>query len=436
MNRIKRIRILVARLLSLTAGIAGLVNLLRVRHGLLSFLLWKPKMISEAFSPFFALAGAIGAFLGLIERDPLSAVGGLSGGALMWAYVRQAARRHYGFEKAFGMDWRGRIPPHMETRMLSTRWTLTPEDPPQVPWEQDIWLTTGLDSAPTLLADIWRPPEDIPGSGLGVIYLHGSGWHYGDKDTRTRRFFAHLAHQGHAIVDLAYTMAPKSDIFDMVKQVKAAIHWMKINGQSIGVRPDRVVLMGNSAGGHLALLGAYTAGQPEFAPQGMEMDESVRAVVSYYGPTDLITQQRYFERNFSGYPDKGNLLGDLLYTRWERVAHASGFLPEYGRYVAPAAVIPDALGEGADLERYRQASPIYHVGPQCPPTLQLQGSHDFGGIARDARRLHHALQAHSVPSVYVEFPNTEHAFDLAPSKWSPPTQAATYDTERFLALMI
>ncbi len=429
-------RTFVARFLSLAAAVAGLINLLRPRHGLLSFLLWKPKTISEAFSPLFALAGSIGALLGLIEGDPLTAVSGLSGAALMWGYVRQTSRRHYGFEKAFGMDWRERIPSHMEARMLPARWTPTPADPPPVPWEQDVWLATGLDAAPTLLADIWRPPDDFPGSGLGVIYLHGSGWHYADKDTRTRRFFAHLANQGHAIVDLAYTMAPKSDIFGMVKQVKAALHWMKINGRAIGVRPDRVVLMGNSAGGHLALLAAYTAARPGFAPQGMEMDDSVRGVVSYYGPTDLVTQQRYFERHFSGYPDKGNLLGDLLYSRWERAAHATGFLPEYGRYVAPAALIPDALGEGADLELYRQASPIRHVGPHCPPTLQLQGSHDFGGIARDARRLHHALQAHGVPSVYVEFPDTEHAFDLAPSKWSPPTQAATYDVDRFLALMI
>lgn len=428
---------MIARCLGLTATVAGLVNLTRIHNGLLSFLLWKPKAISEGFSPFFALAGWIGAWLGLTAGDRLSAISGVAGGVLMSGYVRRAARTHYGFEAAFGSDWRDRIPGHMVARMQPTRWTPSPSDPPSVPWEGDIWLATGLDEVPTLLVDIWRPPENVPVSGLGVIYLHGSGWHFGHKDTRTRRFFAHLANQGHAIVDVAYTMAPKTDIFGMIKEVKAAIHWMKINGEALGVCPEGVVLMGNSAGGHLALLSAYTAGQPDFAPRGMEADDGVRAVVSYYGPADLVTQQRYFERHFSGYPDKGNLLGELFYSRWERAAHASGFLPEYGRYVAPAAIIPDALGgEAADLERYRQASPICHVGPYCPPTLQLQGSHDFGGIARDARRLHHTLQANGIPSVYVEFPNTEHAFDLVPSKWSPPTQAATYDTERFLALML
>jgi len=39
-------------------------------------------------------------------------------------------------------------------------------------------------------------------------------------------------------------------------------------------------------------------------------------------------------------------------------------------------------------------------------------------------------------SVYVEFLNTEHGFDLFFPRWSPAAQAATYDTERFLALMV
>jgi acetyl esterase/lipase len=430
------VRTLIARALSIASAIAGLLNVIRPHNGLLSFLIWKPKAVSEAFSPFFSLAGWIGALLGLLEGDRFSVTTGMAGGGLMGRYVQRIARPNHAFEIAFGPDWAQRIPDRLTVRMLPARWTANPKDPPPVPWEKDVWIATGLDDIPTLLVDIWRPPQSTGATGMGVLYLHGSGWHYGDKDTRTRRFFGHLANQGHAILDLAYTMAPKADIFQMIKEVNAAINWLKKDGKTLGVRADRIVLMGNSAGGHLALLTAYTPGRPEFAPRGAATDGGVRAVVSYYGPTDLVSQQRYFERHFSGYPDKGSPLGDLFYSRWERVAHQSGFLPEYGRYVAPAAIIPDALGEGADQERYQLASPITHVGPHCPPTLQLQGGHDFGGIARDARRLDLTLQAHEIPSVYVEFPNTEHAFDLMPSKWSPPAQAATYDTERFLALML
>ena len=87
-------------------------------------------------------------------------------------------------------------------------------------------------------------------------------------------------------------------------------------------------------------------------------------------------------------------------------------------------------------ELYRLGSPINHVGPHCPPTLLLQGAHDMGGMVPDVRHLHWTLRQAGVPSVYVEFPDTEHGFDLIFPKWSPAAQAATYDTERFLALMV
>jgi acetyl esterase/lipase len=51
------------------------------------------------------------------------------------------------------------------------------------------------------------------------------------------------------------------------------------------------------------------------------------------------------------------------------------------------------------------------------------------------QRLHHALVAAGVASVLVEFPRTDHAFDLVLPQVSPVAQAATYDVERFLALL-
>ena len=100
-------------------------------------------------------------------------------------------------------------------------------------------------------------------------------------------------------------------------------------------------------------------------------------------------------------------------------------------------ITPTPIGRHADEapELYHLGSPINHVGPHCPPTLLLQGAHDSGAMAPDVRRLHRALRQAGVPSVYVEFPDTEHGFDLFAPRWSPAAQAATYDTSHFLALM-
>lgn len=89
--------------------------------------------------------------------------------------------------------------------------------------------------------------------------------------------------------------------------------------------------------------------------------------------------------------------------------------------------------EVADV--YRRASPITYAGPGCPPTLLLQGEHDSFVSAEAVRVLADRLREAGVPVVHVEYPQTEHAFDLILPRLSPAAQAALYETERFLALL-
>lgn len=85
---------------------------------------------------------------------------------------------------------------------------------------------------------------------------------------------------------------------------------------------------------------------------------------------------------------------------------------------------------------YRQVSPITHVGPNTPPTLQFMGEHDvYVSAAGTVPELHRKLREAGVPSVYVELPRTDHAFDKFFPEVSPPARTAMYDVDRFLALM-
>jgi acetyl esterase/lipase len=79
------------------------------------------------------------------------------------------------------------------------------------------------------------------------------------------------------------------------------------------------------------------------------------------------------------------------------------------------------------------ASPIQQVTASSPPTLIFQGTHDAVVPLDAARRLYRTLEMAGVPVVYVEFPATEHAFDLMyPPLVNPAAKAALYDLERFL----
>jgi acetyl esterase/lipase len=78
---------------------------------------------------------------------------------------------------------------------------------------------------------------------------------------------------------------------------------------------------------------------------------------------------------------------------------------------------------------------VEHVDADSPPTLLLQGEHDMIVSAEGVRAMAEKLEAVGVPVIYVEYPQTEHAFDLILPQISPPAQAALYEVERFLALL-
>lgn len=428
----------IARGLSSLSLAGSVLTLIRFEPGpRASSLCWMFKALAGALTPFLAAAGGLGALLGILSGDRPARLAGAAGAVIAARHVARVTAPHRAIDRA--ARERGKeIPPALQARMLPSRFSPWPKDPPVVPWQRDVVIGSHVETGEPLLADVWQPPADVPRTGLAVIYMHGSAWHYLDKDVGTRRFFRHLAAQGHVIVDLAYTLAPKAQLEAMVADVKRAIAWVKTHAAELGVNPARVVLMGASAGGHLALLAAYTPNDPRLQPADVTVDTSVRAVVSYYGPTDMESTYCYFRDRLGEDGARRNGWPSLLTPLLERLARRARFLPPGGRPVPMGDILPNLLGGRLENmpERYRFASPIHHVGPHCPPTLLLHGTHDWFGLTADARRLDRALRGAGVTSIYVEFPDTDHAFDLAFPKWAPAAQAATYDTERFLALML
>lgn len=429
-----------SRILSyLSAFLSGL-TLIRLTKalGVLAGVLAIPKLLAGALAPFLAIMGGLGGVIGLARRDRAAALAGLFGAAVAVRHVVKITAPHDAFDQAFGPDWRSRIPPELQARMLPRRCTLPMPEPPEAPWQRDLAFGTWPETGEPLLCDIWQPPGDVPHTGLAVIFLHAGAWHYGKKDFFVRRFFRHLAGQGHVIMDVAYTLAPKARLCGMVGDVKRAIAWVKANAADYGVNPERIVLMGGSAGGHLALLAAYTPNVSTFQPEEVEADTSVRAVVSYYGITDLTEIYRYWKPEGVVGGEAAFWFLNKIGAAMKPVFYKTGLLPPYGEWVAFEEWLPHLLGGTPEEvpELYELGSPVTRVGLHCPPTLLLHGAHDFGVKVEQARRLHQALRDAGVTSVYIEYPDSEHGFDLFFRQWSPAAQAATCDTERFLALMV
>jgi acetyl esterase/lipase len=397
-----------SRTLGFLSAFFGIFTWVRSPSGKAGGLIWLPKLWAGAWAPFLSIAGGVGAFLGLVSGDKAAFWTGLFGALAGYRHTVQITRGPDSFTPTFGKDWEQKIQPDLWMRSQRRYQLLQPARRLQY-GQKNVSLGNRAAGGKPLLCDIWMPSDPSMRSGLAVIYLHGSLWQALDKDFLIGSLFGRLVHQGHVILDLAYSLAPEANLKDMVGEVKYAIGSMKSHAAEYGINPERVVLMGHSGGAHLALLAAYTPGHKALQGKNLKMDSSVRAVVSICGITDLASFFDEYAVSNPGQPVTGDQIADdlrprlhdqtmidKLITRWRL------FTPyRFGNMPGGPLLLHYLLGGSLKEvpKEYRLYSPITHVSPQCPPTLQIFGDNDFIISAAHGRRLHQALQAAGVPSV-------------------------------------
>jgi acetyl esterase/lipase len=255
--------------------------------------MWGLKVYVSALSPVLVLIGLITAIVGLATGSTFISLLGIFVVFIFSFHLISVTRppdASTSFENAFGVQWENNIKPEQKAGFLPSRTTLQLPVPvvPNPRLEQNIAFATIPGTDRQLLCDVWQPPEGVSPSGVAFIYLHGSAFYFLDKDYGTRLFLSHLAAQGHVIMDVFYRLAPETDLMGMVQDVKRAIVWMKEHASTYCIYPARIVVGGGSAGGHLALLAAYTSSNPQFTPGELAgKGISVCSVISLYGTNDL-----------------------------------------------------------------------------------------------------------------------------------------------------
>jgi acetyl esterase/lipase len=138
----------------------------------------------------------------------------------------------------------------------------------------DLYLPKGLAKAPALVA------------------IHGGGWQVG-----SRAFYKYwgpfLARNGYAVFSIEYRLG-KSGVYPAaVYDAKAAIQFVRAKAVAFGIDPDRIGLIGDSAGGHLAALVALAGDQFTAAYRddtNAATPANVKAVVAFYGVYDMLAQ--------------------------------------------------------------------------------------------------------------------------------------------------
>ena len=408
----------------------------RPRTVAMAILFWIPKLIGGALAPIQAVMGLMIAIAGIIKYNWKLAGVGVTTATLNAIHVAKITQdRTALFDEAFGSSWRKTIPSALQQRFYATPWQPFRSDPMDVIWQQDLIVGEKFEGGP-LLADLWEPKPGHWRSGLAILYTHGGAWRYGNKDMMTRPQFRHFAHQGHVVLDIDYSISEDTPIEAMVQEIKQALLWLKSHARDYAIHPDKIVLMGGSAGAHLALLAAYTPGHPLFQPQNISGDDHVCGVVAFYPPVDFFEMYRQSVRHV--HIDNQNpwmlplVWGMYVLLKW------LGFADNLSDLTSQNNFLTRLLGGPPDQvpERYRLLSPIHHVAPTSPPTLILIGEDDFFGFLPGAQALHERLRHVGAPSVLLSFPHTDHAFDLVLPQVSPVAQAAIFHVDRFLAALL
>ncbi|RYY99869.1 MAG: alpha/beta hydrolase [Chitinophagaceae bacterium] len=223
--------------------------------------------------------------------------------------------------------------------------------------------------------DVYLPAGRSAATTKAMILVHGGGWTGGNK----RDFAAYIdafrkRMPDYAFFNLNYRLVGGAVLLPQQEEdIRAAVNGIVSKAGEYGINPQKLVLLGASAGAHLALLQAYKQPAPKFA-----------AVVDFFGPTDL------------------------------QAMHDSPWHP----------LVPIALqmitGTKPSLQpaAYRNASPVSFVTAAVPPTLIFHGGKDNVVDVSQSRALADTLKGAGVPHELVIYPGERHGWQGANLKKS------------------
>lgn len=238
--------------------------------------------------------------------------------------------------------------------------------------------------------DLYRPLNSGEALPL-VVVVHGGSWRGGNRG-ELPGLDLYLAARGYGVASIDYRLAPKVHHPAASDDVDRAIRLLKANASQLQLDPTRIVLIGRSAGGQLALLTAYTSD-----------DRSIRGVVAFYPPSD----QNY------GYAHPSN----------PAVINSGQVLEAF--LGGTPTTIPNA---------YRESSPVNFVSASTPPTLLIHGAKDELVSVNQSDLLDARLEAAKRPHLFLRFPWATHGCDYFFNGLCG--QISTYAIERFLSAVM
>ncbi len=201
-----------------------------------------------------------------------------------------------------------------------------------------------------------------------LLYFHGGGWRSGDKESRVMEILPYVD-KGWVVVTANYRLLGQASLPEIIGDCRTALNWVYDHANQFKIDTSKIVLAGNSAGGHLALMTAMVKDdrlyKTEDIPEGRTL--SIAAIVNWYGITEV-----------------------------------SDFVTGWG----DKQIISD---NDTNLELvYEITSPIRFVDAHTPPVLTIHGSIDKIVPFNHAENLHRILDEKGVRNRLLKIENRKH----------------------------
>jgi acetyl esterase/lipase len=207
-----------------------------------------------------------------------------------------------------------------------------------------------------------------------MIFIHGGGWTGGTKEGRDLGGVLPYLNMGMNVVNVEYRLARVAQAPAAVEDCRCALRWVIQHAKEYGIDVARLVVAGESAGGHLALTTGMLPASAGLDRQCPGPDNlKVAAIVNWYGISDV---------------------NELL----------DG--PNMKAYAVTW------LGSAPDREQIaKRVSPLTYVRAGLPPVITIHGDADPTVPYTQSVRLHRALTDAGVANELVTMPGGKHGFD-------------------------
>lgn len=221
-----------------------------------------------------------------------------------------------------------------------------------------------------LTFDVFRPKQGA--NRAAVLFMVSGGWYsrYTPPE-QSAILFSHLVGQGYTVFAVRHGSSPRYVIPEIIEDVRRAVRFVRLHAGDYNVDPQRLGVMGGSAGGHLSLvLGTMgDDGNPGDADEVLRTSDRVAAVVAYYPPTDLRPWTEPSSKYYQTFP-------------------ALRF----------------------DMAKFGDCSPLLHVSADDAPTLLVHGDQDTLVPLDHSERILAQLKEHQVPCELLVIPGAGHSF--------------------------